>query len=121
MASTPTLEFERPLYELEKQIDELKKIAGDQHLEVEEEIAPLEKKLTALRQEVYRNLSPLQRLQVARNARRPFTLDYIRLCFTDFIELHGDRLYREDAAIVGGWARLDGDTVMVIGHQRGRS
>ena len=120
MASTPTLEFEKPIFELEKQIDELKKLAGDQQLTVDEEIAPLEKKLTALRQEVYRNLSPLQRLQVARSAKRPFTLDYIRLCFTDFIELAGDRLFREDAAIVGGWARLEGETVMVMGHQRGR-
>lgn len=120
MASTPTLEFEKPIFELEKQIDELKKLAGDRQIQVDEEIAPLEKKLTALRQEVYRNLSPLQRLQVARNARRPFTLDYIRLCFTDFIELAGDRLFREDPAIVGGWARLDGETVMVMGHQRGR-
>ena len=120
MASTPTLEFEKPIFELEKQIDELKKLAGDQRLHVDEEIAPLEKKLTALRQEVYRNLSPLQRLQVARSAKRPFTLDYIRLCFTDFIELAGDRLFREDPAIVGGWARLEGETVMVMGHQRGR-
>src|SRR5687768_17247718 len=120
MASTPTLEFEKPIFELEKQIDELKKLAGDQRLTVDEEIAPLEKKLTALRQEVYRNLSPLQRLQVARSAKRPFTLDYIRLCFTDFIELCGDRLFREDPAIVGGWARLEGETVMVMGHQRGR-
>ena len=120
MANTPTLEFERPIFELEKQIDELKKLAGDQQLSVEEEIAPLEQKLASLRTEVYRNLSPLQRLQVARSNKRPFTLDYLRLCFTDFIELHGDRLFREDAAIVGGWARLDGETVMVIGHQRGR-
>jgi acetyl-CoA carboxylase carboxyl transferase subunit alpha len=120
VASTPTLEFEKPIFELEKQIDELKKLAGDQRLQVDEEIAPLEKKLTALRQEVYRNLSPLQRLQVARSAKRPFTLDYIRLCFTDFIELCGDRLFREDPAIVGGWARLEGETVMVMGHQRGR-
>jgi acetyl-CoA carboxylase carboxyl transferase subunit alpha len=120
MASPPTLEFEKPIFELEKQIDELKKLAGDQRLHVDDEIAPLERKLTALRQEVYRNLSPLQRLQVARNARRPFTLDYIRLCFTDFIELAGDRLFREDPAIVGGWARLEGETVMVMGHQRGR-
>lgn len=118
--ATPTLEFERPIAELEKQIDELKKLAGDQQLKVEEEIAPLERKLTELRQEVYRNLTPLQRLSVARHNKRPFTLDYIRLCFTDFVELHGDRLFREDAAIVGGWARLDGETVMVIGHQRGR-
>jgi acetyl-CoA carboxylase carboxyl transferase subunit alpha len=120
VASTPTLEFEKPIFELEKQIDELKRLAGDQRLQVDEEIAPLEKKLTALRQEVYRNLSPLQRLQVARSAKRPFTLDYIRLCFTDFIELCGDRLFREDPAIVGGWARLEGETVMVMGHQRGR-
>ena len=120
MASTPTLEFEKPIFELEKQIDELKKLAGDQQLSVGDEIAPLEKKLADLRTEVYRNLSPLQRLQVARSNKRPFTLDYLRICFTDFIELHGDRLFREDAAIVGGWARLEGETVMVIGHQRGR-
>jgi acetyl-CoA carboxylase carboxyl transferase subunit alpha len=62
----------------------------------------------------------VQKVQVARNSRRPFTLDYVRLCFTDFIELHGDRAFRDDAAIVGGWARLDGETVMIIGHQRGR-
>src|SRR3712207_336327 len=84
------------------------------------EIAPLERKLADLRTEIYRNLTPLQRVQVARNSRRPFTLDYLRLCFTDFIELHGDRAFREDAAIIGGWARLDGETVMAIGHQRGR-
>jgi acetyl-CoA carboxylase carboxyl transferase subunit alpha len=120
MASTPTLEFEKPIFELERQIDELKKLSGDPRLRVDDEIAPLEKKLTALRQEVYRNLSPFQRLMVARSPKRPFTLDYVRLCFTDFLELHGDRLFREDAAIVGGWARLEGETVMVIGHQRGR-
>jgi acetyl-CoA carboxylase carboxyl transferase subunit alpha len=121
MASTATtLEFERPIAELEKQIDELKKMAGDQQLQVTEEIAPLEKKLTELRTEIYKNLTPLQRVQVARSNKRPFTADYLRLAFTDFIELHGDRGFREDAAIMGGWARLDGETVMVIGHQRGR-
>ncbi len=120
MASTPTLDFEKPLQELEKQIDELKKLAGGQQLSVEDEIGPLAKKLEDLRKQVYRNLTPLQRLQVARSGKRPFTMDYIRLCFTDFVELHGDRLFREDAAIIGGWARLDGETVMVIGHQRGR-
>ncbi|MGQ0767065.1 MAG: acetyl-CoA carboxylase carboxyltransferase subunit alpha [Gemmatimonadota bacterium] len=120
MASTPTLEFERPLAELEKQIDELRRTAETQQLAVDQEIAPLERKLADMRVEVYRNLTPMQRLQVARSNKRPFTLDYIRLCFTDSIELHGDRLFREDAAIVGGWARLDGETVMVIGHQRGR-
>ncbi len=114
------LEFEKPIAELERQIDELKRLAGDQQLDVNEEIAPLEKKLADLRQEIYQNLTPWQRVQVARSPKRPFTLDYIQLAFTDFIELHGDRSFREDAAIVGGWARLDGETVMVIGHQRGR-
>ena len=120
MASSTTMEFEKPIAELEKQIDELKKTAGKRQMSVTEEIAPLERKLDELRAEVYQNLSPLQRVQVARNNKRPFTLDYLQLAFTDFIELHGDRLYREDAAIVGGWARLEGETVMVIGQQRGR-
>src|SRR5919201_4226885 len=118
--ATATLDFEKPLVELERQIDELKKLAGERQLNVAEEIAPLEKKLADLREEIFKNLTPIQRVQVARSARRPFTDDYIRLCFTDFIELHGDRLFREDAAILGGWARLDGETVMAIGHQRGR-
>jgi acetyl-CoA carboxylase carboxyl transferase subunit alpha len=121
MATTAnTLEFERPIAELERQIEELKRISGGQQIEVTEEIAPLEKKLTELRVEIYRNLTPLQRVQVARSSKRPFTADYIRLAFTDFIELHGDRAFRDDAAIIGGWARLDGETVMIIGHQRGR-
>ncbi|HET9453790.1 MAG TPA: acetyl-CoA carboxylase carboxyltransferase subunit alpha [Gemmatimonadaceae bacterium] len=118
--ATATLDFEKPILELEKQIDELKKLAGERQLNVADEIAPLERKLTELREEIYRNLTPLQRVQVARSSKRPLTEDYLRLVFTDFIELHGDRLYREDAAIIGGWARLDGETVMVIGHQRGR-
>ncbi len=118
--ATATLDFERPILELEKQIDELKKLADERQLDVAEEIAPLERKLTELREEIYRNLTPLQRVQVARSNKRPLADDYFKLVFTDFIELHGDRLYREDAAIIGGWARLDGETVMVIGHQRGR-
>ncbi len=120
MAGATTLDFEKPIAELERQIDELKKTAGARQLSVETEIAPLERKLDALREEIYQNLTPHQRLQVARSNKRPFTLDYLRLAFSDFVELHGDRLFREDAAIVGGWARLDDETVMVIGHQRGR-
>ncbi len=95
-------------------------MAGDRQLNVADEMATLERKLSVMRDEIYRNLTPLQRVQVARSLRRPMTDDYLRLCFSDFIELHGDRLYREDAAIMGGWARLDGETVMIIGHQRGR-
>jgi acetyl-CoA carboxylase carboxyl transferase subunit alpha len=120
MATATALEFEKPIVELEKQIDELKKLAGERQHDVVEEIAPLEKKLVELRETIYRNLTPLQRVQVARSNKRPLTDDYLRLCFTDFIELHGDRAFREDAAILGGWARLDGETVMVVGHQRGR-
>lgn len=120
MASATTLEFERPIAELERQIDELRRMAEARQMNVDAEIAPLEQRLEAMRADVYRNLTPLQRVQVARHSRRPFTLDYLRLAFTDFIELHGDRAFHDDAAIVGGWARLDGETVMVIGHQRGR-
>jgi acetyl-CoA carboxylase carboxyl transferase subunit alpha len=118
--ATATLDFEKPILELEKQIDELKRLAGDRQLNVAEEIAPLERRIAELREEIYKNLTPLQRVQVARSNKRPLADDYFKLVFTDFIELHGDRLYREDAAIIGGWARLDGETVMVIGHQRGR-
>ncbi len=120
MATATTLEFEKPIVELQNQIDELKKMAEKQQLTVGDEIAPLEKRLADLRVEIYRNLSPLQRVLVARHKDRPFTLDYVRLVFSDFIELHGDRAFRDDAAIVGGWARLDGETVMIIGQQRGR-
>ena len=118
--ATATLDFEKPILELEKQIDELKKLAGERQLDVNQEIAPLERRIAELREEIYKNLTPLQRVQVARSNKRPLADDYFRTVFTDFIELHGDRLYREDAAIIGGWARLDGETVMVIGHQRGR-
>jgi acetyl-CoA carboxylase carboxyl transferase subunit alpha len=120
MAAAPVLEFERPIAELEKQIEELKRLASEQSIDVTREIAPLEKKLGEVRVQIYQNLTPLQRVQVARMSRRPFTSDYIRHAFTDFIELHGDRLFREDAAIMAGWARLEGETVMVIGHERGR-
>jgi acetyl-CoA carboxylase carboxyl transferase subunit alpha len=120
VATATTLEFEKPIVELQNQIDELKKMAEKQQLTVGDEIAPLEKRLADLRVEIYRNLSPLQRVLVARHKDRPFTLDYVRLVFSDFIELHGDRAFRDDAAIVGGWARLDGETVMIIGQQRGR-
>ncbi|MFI5311755.1 MAG: acetyl-CoA carboxylase carboxyltransferase subunit alpha, partial [Gemmatimonadales bacterium] len=117
---TSALEFEKPLAEIERQIDELKRLAEERQISVDEELAPLEKKLGEMRKEIYANLTPIQRVQVARSPRRPFTLDYIRLAFTDFIEVHGDRAFRDDPAIVGGWARIDGETTMIIGHQRGR-
>jgi len=95
-------------------------MAEEREISVDREIEPLQAKLGTLRKEIYENLTPVQRVQVARSPRRPFTLDYLRLAFTDWIEVHGDRAFRDDPAIVGGWARLDGETVMVIGQQRGR-
>ncbi len=118
--ATPVLDFEKPLAELEQRIDDLKRVADDRSFDVQDEIAPLERKLSDLRVDIYRNLTPMQRVQVARHPRRPFTLDYVRMIFTDWVELHGDRAFRDDEAIVGGFARLDGESVMVIGHQRGR-
>jgi acetyl-CoA carboxylase carboxyl transferase subunit alpha len=117
---TSVLEFERPIAELERQIEDLRNPAEGSQVVSDADIAPLTRKLDQLKAEIYKNLSPLQRVQVARHPRRPFTLDYVRMVFTDWIELHGDRAFRDDAAIVAGWARLDGDTVMIIGHQRGR-
>jgi len=120
MPSTYTLEFEKPLLELEKQIDELTRVAEERQIDVDGELQGLQAKLEALRAEIYKNLTPMQRVMVARHPRRPYTLDYLSTIFTDFIELHGDRLFRDDPAIVGGWARLAGISVMVVGHQKGR-
>jgi acetyl-CoA carboxylase carboxyl transferase subunit alpha len=115
-----TLDFEKPLQELERQIEELKRLGTEREIVVDDELLSLERKLDELRRETYDSLTPIQRVQVARHPRRPYTLDYLSTIFTDFIELHGDRQFMDDPAIVGGWARLDGDTVMVIGHQKGR-
>ena len=113
-------DFERSIADLERQIEELHRMAREHDLDVREEVAVLQGKLDQQREEVYRNLSAVDRVQLARHPRRPYTLDYIDLVFEDFAELHGDRAYRDDEAIVGGWARLDGRSIMVIGHQKGR-
>lgn len=120
MGTAFNLEFEKPLVELERQIAHLRRLADDRQADVREEIAPLESRLADLRKEIYHSLTPMQRVQVARHPKRPYSLDYIRQVFTDFVELKGDRLYRDDPAIVCGWARLDGRAVVVIGHQKGR-
>ena len=120
MANAYTLDFEKPLLELERQIEELKRVGEERQIDVAEELGLLQGKLDALREDIYRNLTPMQRVSVARHPRRPYTLDYLGSIFTDFVELHGDRLYRDDLAVVGGWARLGGTSVMVIGHQKGR-
>src|SRR5436853_6439022 len=118
--ATHTLDFERPLLELERQIDEMKRVTGGTAVDTSKETVALERKMGQLRGEIYRSLTPMQRVQVARHPTRPYTLDYVNTVFTDFVELHGDRLFRDDPAIVGGWARLDGMSVMLIGHQKGR-
>src|SRR6266699_1397644 len=100
--ATHTLDFERPLLELERQIEELKRVASETAVDVTKELAPLEKRLAELRDEIYKNLTPMQRVQVARHPKRPYTLDYLSTVFTDFVELHGDRLFRDDPAMEGG-------------------
>jgi acetyl-CoA carboxylase carboxyl transferase subunit alpha len=112
--------FEKDISELEQQIAQLQGMARRHDLDVTEELAKLHAKLEGLRAERYRNLSAVDRVQLARHPKRPYTLDYIERVFEDFIELHGDRSFREDAAIVGGWGRLYGRSIMVIGHQKGR-
>jgi len=113
------LDFEKPLVELERKIHELKEFSvGD--VSMAPEIEKLEKKAERLRGEIFSKLSRWQRTQLARQPNRPFTLDYIRLIFTEWFELHGDRLYGDDPAIVCGFARLEGEPCAVIGHQKGR-
>ncbi len=112
------LDFERPLLELEQKLEEMRALSAQ--LDIAEEIRELEQKLEELRQQVYANLTRWQRVQIARHPERPYTLDYVRHIFTDFVELHGDRCYGDDPAIVGGLARFEGVPVVVVGHQKGR-
>lgn len=114
------LDFEQPIAELEAKIRELRLVGADNDLNISEEIQNLQDKSTKLTEKIYANLSSWQISQVARHPLRPYTLDFIEHIFTDFDELHGDRLFADDLAIIGGLARLDGRPVMVIGHQKGR-
>lgn len=114
------LDFERPLAELEEKIERLKGLSKDQP-KSQEELQKLQKRAQQLRRDIYGRLTPLQTLQIARHAGRPTTLDYLGFMLDDFVELHGDRLFADDAAMVGGVGRLDGSPVIVIGHQKGRN
>ena len=116
------LEFEKPIIELQRKLDELRRHpeAASLGLSLEDEIVQIERKLDETRREVFENLTAWQRVQLARHPRRPYTLDYLRTVFSDFEELHGDRLFAEDRAIVGGFARLEGERLVVIGTQKGR-
>jgi len=114
------LDFEQPIAELEAKIDELKYVSDDADINISDEVKKLKEKNRALTETIFSNLTPWQVSQLARHPQRPYTLDYIIRIFTDFEELHGDRHYADDNAIIGGIARLDGQPVMVIGQQKGR-
>ncbi|MBS4191584.1 acetyl-CoA carboxylase carboxyl transferase subunit alpha [Bacillus sp. FJAT-49705] len=114
------LEFERPVTELRKKIAELKEFTKNADVDLSAEIEKLEARLEKLEKDIYENMKPWDRVQIARHPRRPTTLDYISLLFTDFFECHGDRTYADDEAIVGGIAKFKGLPVTVIGHQRGK-
>ncbi len=116
------LDFEKPILELQRKLDDLRAHPEKHAIGVsfEEEITQMERKITETRRQIYAGLSAWQRVQMARHPRRPFTLDYLRTAFTDFTELHGDRLFADDRAIVGGFAQISGRKVVVIGTQKGR-
>tara|TARA_B100001123_G_scaffold425726_1_gene538971 strand:- start:14162 stop:15163 length:1002 start_codon:yes stop_codon:yes gene_type:complete len=120
LTASPHLEFERDIAEIEERIKNLLSVADGKGIDVTSELDVLRDKLDSLREETYRSLRAIEQVQVARHPRRPYALDYVERCFTDWIEMHGDRSYRDDEAMVGGWARLGGDSVMLIGHQKGR-
>src|SRR3989338_6066627 len=117
---TDYLEFEKPLMELEEKIERIKGLSKEQP-KAQDEIQKLQKRAHQLQREIYTHLTPIQTLQIARHPNRPTTLDYLAFLIPDFLELHGDRAFADDPAIVGGIGRLDGSPVMVIGHQKGRT
>jgi acetyl-CoA carboxylase carboxyl transferase subunit alpha len=114
------LEFERPLIALESKIAELKELSGGAKIDFTEEILKLERKAKRLQAEIFSDLSPWQIVQLARHPNRPYTLDYVQRLFTDFFEIEGDRRFAADRAIVGGFARFEGEPVVILGHQKGR-
>lgn len=114
------LDFEKPVAELENKIEELKRLADGKDMNITSEIKKLEKKARELRADIFSKITPWQKTLIARHPERPYTLDYIRLLMEDFVELHGDRRYSDDPAIISGFARFDSIPVTVIGHQKGR-
>ena len=120
MAKKVFLDFEQPIAELETKIEELRLVHNESAVDISNEIDQLAKKSQQLTKDIYSNLSPWQVTKIARHAERPYTLDYVAECFTDFEELHGDRHFADDQSIVGGLARFNGTPCMVLGHQKGR-
>ncbi|MBF0570803.1 MAG: acetyl-CoA carboxylase carboxyltransferase subunit alpha [Candidatus Omnitrophica bacterium] len=113
------LDFEKPILDLEHKINDLRQM-GSKRVTLEPEIKRLESKLEKLKNDIYNNMNPWQRVQIARHPKRPYTLDYIRMMTDEFLELHGDRLFSDDNAMIGGFAKIDGQKVMIMGHQKGR-
>jgi acetyl-CoA carboxylase carboxyl transferase subunit alpha len=120
LAKRTFLDFEHPIAELENKIEELRYVQTESAVDISEEIDQLGKKSLQLTKDIYSDLTPWQITKIARHPERPYTLDYLRECFTDFVELHGDRHFADDQSIVGGLARFGGNACMVIGHQKGR-
>lgn len=114
------LDFEKPILELERKIEELKKFTSSENIDLSSEIKKLEDKLDKVKREVFESLTPWQRVQIARHPKRPYTLDYISIIMSDFVEIHGDRLFGDDNALICGLAKIDGEKVVVMGHQKGR-
>ena len=115
------LEFEKPIVEMEAELEKMRQKAGSQDIDLGEEISAAEAKLAETRMQIYANLSPWQRVQIARHTNRPFMLDYLDHAFEDYCELHGDRVVGDDRAMPGGMARIGGRSCVVIGHQKGRN
>ena len=116
----PGLDFEKPIMELERKIEELRGFSAHKDIDISGEITRLEEKLAHIKKDVYDNLTPWQRVQIARHPKRPYTLDYIEIMMTDFFEIHGDRHFADDRAMICGFANLNGEKIIVIGHQKGR-
>jgi len=114
------LDFERPIVELEAKVNELKNFGSSKRINLDPEIKKLEQKLEKMKQDIYSHLTSWQRVQIARHPNRPYTLDYIRMMTTDFLEIHGDRLFADDLALVAGFAKLNGNKILIMGHQKGR-
>src|SRR5262245_29648784 len=117
---TQPLDFEKPIVELEGKLADLKAHSREHDVDVENELRRMEVKIAETKKHIYMNLTPWERVQIARHPGRPFTLDYLQLSFSDYIELHGDRLFAEDRAMPGGFATIEGRKCLVIGHQKGR-
>ena len=120
MSDSIHLEFETPIIELQNKMNELKAFSDEQNIDVQNEIKKMEEKISSMKKNIYQNLSPWQKVQVARHPNRPYTRDYIEKITTDFIEIHGDRIHRDDKAIIGGFGMINNEKIMIIGSQKGR-